>query len=102
MTVYPAAKCTAFRAARLDVDLQAVVGEFEAAVRRQLRRAVREEQTLGSRRVEGRQRFVERQVATRLPVELAAQERRFADEEIRLSRRLRERVTGARVAGVRD
>ena len=73
----------------LDVDLEPVVGELVLVRRRQLARTVRDEEPLRVRRLERVDRLVEREVPARLAVELTAQERRLADEEIGVARRLR-------------
>ena len=68
----------------------------------ELARAVRHEESLGARGLERLHRLVEGEVTARLAVELAPEQRRLADEEVGVARRLDELLRGRRVARVRE
>ena len=63
---------------------------------------MREEQTLRARRLEGRDGLVEGEVAARLAVELATEERRFTDEQVGIAGSFDKLVGRRRVSRVRD
>src|SRR5262249_30217429 len=85
---------------RSDVELEAVVGELVAFGLRQLARTVGEEEALRPRLLEGLDRLVEREMTSWLAVELAAEERRLADEQIRVAGGAHQLPRRRRVAGV--
>src|SRR5262245_56518325 len=90
------------RAEGSDVQRETVVCELEVVRCRKFARAVRDEEPLRTRPLEGVDRFIEGEVPSGLTVELAAQEGRFTDEQIGISRRLHQLVGRGRVSGVRQ
>ena len=94
--------CADFAATPLDVELEPVVRLLEAGVERELLRAMRQQEPLRPRRLERGHGLLGGQMPPRLAVQLAALQRRLAQEEINSLGQLRQPITRPRVARVRE